>query len=139
MTYCSGNNCNRRWNLEDAHPHYTAGYPSEPVDGDTNVIGGEGEENGSWTGYSFIRYRVKKSIWFLKQVYNLIINGQWEPNRPYVMEMWSDESGNWKKLKTWIEFPLDKDTVIKRVENGMALLTGNQFTETVDYIKRNLK
>ena len=133
MSTCSGDGCNcgsRSWKIEE---DFNCGYPS----GDLSEV--SGKLGDSFQGFQFIKYRISKGIWFLKQVYNLVINGQWESNRPYVTEIWTDESGKWKKIETHLDYPVDREQVISRIEDGMEFLTKDQWNETIDYIKRNLK
>ena len=140
MSTCSGDGCNcgsRSWNINNLGSDFYGYLCGDPIDL-SEVSGKLGDEN-RFQGFQFIKYRISKGIWFLKQVYNLVINGQWESNRPYVTEIWTDESGKWKKIETHLDYPVDREQVISRIENGMSFLTSDQWDETIDYIKRNLK
>lgn len=53
-------------------------------------------------GYRITKTKENRAIHFLRQLYNLIINGEWESNRSIVIEMWQEEKV-WNKISAWRE------------------------------------
>jgi hypothetical protein len=53
-------------------------------------------------GYRITKVKERKIVWFFKNLYNLIIKGEWETEKSIIIEMWK-ENREWKKISSWRE------------------------------------
>jgi hypothetical protein len=53
-------------------------------------------------GYRITKVKERKIVWVFKNLYNLIIKGEWETEKSIIIEMWK-ENREWKKISAWRE------------------------------------